>query len=348
MPIHDWTRVKAGIFHDFHHGWISQLSRALNRGLLAGRQYKRDGRAASPGARWTGRPHAGAAAVTTVDAAGRRRTGAAWRWRRGRGRPRPASTPAWRKIGIRPAKGPRPPAVRHASEHNTGGDGSSSSLRATRRAESALSSFVRKAQEAMEAGIHLLIVDLFPPGRPGDPGGIHRVIWEDRTRGSRAAPGDAPRTCVPYVGSPYTPEASWSPWPSATRSPRCPCSWSRISTSPCRSKRPIRPPGRPCPSTGGTSSRAAHPPEPLSATQAKKRPTATEKPGRRSGSGQGFPGEVTVVPSARKTCACRRSSLSSTTAETPASRYSATLASTLAQRSLGETTSTTSSGTTGR
>jgi len=34
MPIHDWTRVNAGIFHDFHHGWIEELKRALNRGLL--------------------------------------------------------------------------------------------------------------------------------------------------------------------------------------------------------------------------------------------------------------------------------------------------------------------------
>ena len=34
MPIHDWTRVDAGIFHHFHHGWIEEISRALNRGLL--------------------------------------------------------------------------------------------------------------------------------------------------------------------------------------------------------------------------------------------------------------------------------------------------------------------------
>src|SRR3954447_8617745 len=34
MPIHDWTRVDAGIFHAFHHGWIEELSRRLNRGLL--------------------------------------------------------------------------------------------------------------------------------------------------------------------------------------------------------------------------------------------------------------------------------------------------------------------------
>src|SRR2546423_13207152 len=34
MPIHDWTRVEAGIFHDFHLAWIGELRRVLNAGLL--------------------------------------------------------------------------------------------------------------------------------------------------------------------------------------------------------------------------------------------------------------------------------------------------------------------------
>jgi hypothetical protein len=34
MPIHDWTRVDAGIFIDFHHAWIKVIKRALNRGRL--------------------------------------------------------------------------------------------------------------------------------------------------------------------------------------------------------------------------------------------------------------------------------------------------------------------------
>src|SRR5438094_867146 len=34
MPIHDWTRVEAGIFHHFHHAWIEEIARALNQGLL--------------------------------------------------------------------------------------------------------------------------------------------------------------------------------------------------------------------------------------------------------------------------------------------------------------------------
>ena len=25
MPIHDWTRVAPGIFHDFHNAWVMEL-----------------------------------------------------------------------------------------------------------------------------------------------------------------------------------------------------------------------------------------------------------------------------------------------------------------------------------
>src|SRR5438046_587871 len=39
MPIHDWTRVDAGIFHAFHHDWITDVARALNRGLLPADYY---------------------------------------------------------------------------------------------------------------------------------------------------------------------------------------------------------------------------------------------------------------------------------------------------------------------
>lgn len=34
MPMHDWTRVAAEIFHAFHHDWITEIARALNGGLL--------------------------------------------------------------------------------------------------------------------------------------------------------------------------------------------------------------------------------------------------------------------------------------------------------------------------
>src|SRR5215207_2457170 len=34
MPIHDWTRVSAGGYHNFHQDWTIEIYRALNRGVL--------------------------------------------------------------------------------------------------------------------------------------------------------------------------------------------------------------------------------------------------------------------------------------------------------------------------
>ena len=39
MPIHDWTRVDAGIFHHFHLEWISSIQRKLNQGILPADYY---------------------------------------------------------------------------------------------------------------------------------------------------------------------------------------------------------------------------------------------------------------------------------------------------------------------
>jgi hypothetical protein len=64
-----------------------------------------------------------------------------------------------------------------------------------------LSAFVHKADQALLAGIHLLIVDLFPP-TPRDPQGIHRAIWGEDREGDFALPEDKPLTCVSYVGFP--------------------------------------------------------------------------------------------------------------------------------------------------
>lgn len=47
MPVHDWTRVEAGIFHDFHTVWIGQIRNALNEGLLPAGYY-----ALKPRRRW--------------------------------------------------------------------------------------------------------------------------------------------------------------------------------------------------------------------------------------------------------------------------------------------------------
>ncbi len=34
MPIHNWTRVGPGVFHDFHNAWITEIRNALNGGVL--------------------------------------------------------------------------------------------------------------------------------------------------------------------------------------------------------------------------------------------------------------------------------------------------------------------------
>src|SRR5690242_15842463 len=39
MPVHDWTRVDAGIFHSFHNSWITELHTALNGGILPDEYY---------------------------------------------------------------------------------------------------------------------------------------------------------------------------------------------------------------------------------------------------------------------------------------------------------------------
>jgi hypothetical protein len=32
MPVHDWSRVGPGIFHDFHCAWIVEIRNVLNEG----------------------------------------------------------------------------------------------------------------------------------------------------------------------------------------------------------------------------------------------------------------------------------------------------------------------------
>src|SRR5947209_13287737 len=34
MPIHDWSRVSSGLFHDFHQSWSIRIKDALNAGRL--------------------------------------------------------------------------------------------------------------------------------------------------------------------------------------------------------------------------------------------------------------------------------------------------------------------------
>lgn len=39
MPVHDWSRVDHGTFHDFQIGWIAEIRKALNKGVLPPNYY---------------------------------------------------------------------------------------------------------------------------------------------------------------------------------------------------------------------------------------------------------------------------------------------------------------------
>jgi hypothetical protein len=190
MPVHDWTCVSAGIFHDFHHAWICELQRALNGGVLPDEFY---------------------ALVEQL---------------RGRIPPvlrlQQSSDSHENDVDdLPPVEGTlalaAPPKVRFTAttemqyyvekqnsvviRHSSGDQvvalvevvspGNKSSRYALRK-------FVEKAAETLFHGYHLLILDLLPPG-PRDPQGIHGAIWEEIEDDTYRAPVDMPLTLAAYA-----------------------------------------------------------------------------------------------------------------------------------------------------
>lgn len=190
MPVHDWTRVEAGIFHAFHQQWIIAISNALNEGILPedyyalpeqhaagfgpdvlalqGSRDDEDDPAApiSSGGR-TGllvaAPKFDPTAETDMEFYRRKQT----------------------SIVVRHVSGDRVVAlVEIVSPGN----------KSTRNA---LRAFVEKATELLNKRVHLLIVDLFPPG-PRDPFGIHAAIWDEVAGQEYSPPAGQPLTVAAY------------------------------------------------------------------------------------------------------------------------------------------------------
>ena len=65
----------------------------------------------------------------------------------------------------------------------------------------ALRRFVEKAVELLHQGIHLLVIDLFPPS-VRDPGGIHKAIWDEIRDEPFEPPPDKRLTVVAYSAGP--------------------------------------------------------------------------------------------------------------------------------------------------
>lgn len=172
MPIHDWTRVDAGIFHDFHTVWIAHLRTTLNEGLLPAGYYalaeQHAGRPiadvltlhVSPTGEepWTlplpPAPDSGGVAVAEAPPRTRRRQVI-----------EPAALSRRRSLAIRHVSGHRlvalveivSPANKDRARH--------------------VDEFADKALAALCMGVHLLLVDLFPPGAY-DPEGMHGVLLQ--------------------------------------------------------------------------------------------------------------------------------------------------------------------------
>jgi hypothetical protein len=181
MPIHDWTRVKAGIFHHFHHSWIDDIARALNRGLLPEGYYAMaEQQAAGFGpdvlTLQSREPSSGVATRTLLEPQARytSQTDAEF-YRRKKS-----------SVVVRHVSDDRMIAVLEiVSPGNKAG-------------RKAFRLFLDKVCDLLEKKIHLLIVDPFPPTRR-DPHGIHAAIWQELVKDAEFhPPAGKPLTLVAY------------------------------------------------------------------------------------------------------------------------------------------------------
>ena len=194
MPMHDWTRVPAGIYHDFHGGWLYTIRAALNSGLLPGGYYalaEQTMHTLGPdvlalrhpgenGAGANGRPHRGAPAAGGVAVA----------------EARPKAQIETREKRVPLPQGQRRLSIRHVSDHQviamielvSPGNKSSTSNFET---------FVNKACGVLNEGVHLIVIDPFPPTKR-DPNGVHAAVWGAMTEKPFVPPPGKPLTLAAY------------------------------------------------------------------------------------------------------------------------------------------------------
>jgi hypothetical protein len=182
MPIHDWTRVCAGIFHDFYQEWCGRIKQRLNAGLLPPDHYAMLDQVAVGV-----EPDVIALQDRSADAdpsGGGVATLAA------------PKTRFVAELGKFPPRRKNTVAVKHVSDDRVVAiievvsPGNKESNRA-------LQAFVDKTVDLLAKGVHLLVIDLFPP-TPRDPRGIHSVISEELAGEEFHPPAGEPLTAVAY------------------------------------------------------------------------------------------------------------------------------------------------------
>ena len=177
MPAHDWTCVTAGIFHHFHLSWISSISNLLNEKFLPPGYYALAEQIAGglgpdvltleskfpANGNHSGNGMASPSALSSAGVALATK-------------PPRAQFTAVAEPDAYAAKA-KAVAIRHASDDRVVAviEIVSPGNKSNRHG---VSTFVDKAVEFLKAGIHLLIVDLFPP-TPRDRQGLPAAIWSE-------------------------------------------------------------------------------------------------------------------------------------------------------------------------
>ena len=187
MPIHDWTRVRANRFQDCRQSWTIAIRNALNAGQLPSGYFAMI------------EPKAGHVEPDVITIERNTPVGVGLLGGIAVAEAPPKARFVMRSETARYARKANRITVRHP-------DGDVVAVieivsPGNKDSRHAIRAFARKAIEFLHADVHLLIVDLFPPGRR-DPQGIHKVIW-DRIRDEPfQLPPDKPLTLAAYaVGS---------------------------------------------------------------------------------------------------------------------------------------------------
>ena len=194
MPIHDWSRLEAGLFRDFHNSWYGRLRDAMNETLLPEEYYALIEQTAgdmitdvlalhapSQNGHPSTEPYGSTSSIAVATMPPKVRTKVAL--------PRDYTVPVDKQLTIRHVSGDRVVAIIEIVSR-----GNKSSSEEIQR-------FVVKAAEAIRQGIHLLVIDLQPP-TSRDPQGIHGLISAQMGDHNYEAPVDKPLTLVSYVAMP--------------------------------------------------------------------------------------------------------------------------------------------------
>jgi hypothetical protein len=197
MPVNDWSRVDAGVFHAFHMGWNWQLQEALNAGRLPADYYSlveqqtiEDNEDAARRITDLLTLHAGPS-PNSLPPLPPPQGGLALAEAPPKVRHRATLDPDYRLRR-------RTLAIRHVSGHRLVAVieiVSPANKDRVRHVEQ----FVSKVIAFLEAGVHVLLIDLFPPGSC-DPRGMHGAMghWVDVAGGASQRSADESLTLASY------------------------------------------------------------------------------------------------------------------------------------------------------